>query len=595
MMSLRFLRCISRRSSFSSLSISPSLQLRNLCTVSSRSIDYEKERKEFRLDAPRLFNFSSVVERWVAVEKATGRSKERNPALWWVNDAGDEVKWSFGELLERSKKTANLLTQVCKLKRGDTVILAMERVPEWWLINLACIRSGIVVSPASTQLTSEDLLYRLEASKAAGIISDGVMAKKVDEIPDGSCRDLRVKLLIHSNAVADRRRGWTPYADLIDQASGEHEACETLSSEQMNVFFTSGTTGLPKMAVHTHGSYGLGHVITGQYWLALTEKDVFWNMSDTGWAKAYWSSLFAPWTQGSTVFSHHSARFNPERTLEILNTYPITTFCAAPTAYRIFVQKDISRFRFPSLQQTVSAGEPLNAAVIEKWMAETGHLIREGYGQTETTLLCGTLPGMKPRYGSMGKPAPGYDVKIVDSQGNVLPANTEGEIGICLHPDRPVGLFAGYQNDQERTDSSFAGDYYLTGDRGYYDDDGYFWFVSRSDDVIITAGYRVGPFEVESALIEHDSVAESAVVASPDEERGSVIKAFVVLADEYEASEQLADDLRRHVKSVTAPFRCPRKIEFVPSLPKTVSGKIRRIELRDEELRRFRAAGNGGN
>jgi len=336
------------------------------------------------------------------------------------------------------------------------------------------------------------------------------------------------------------------------------------------------------MCMHAH-SYGLAHQTTGRYWLDLKPSDLHWNLSDTGWAKAAWSSYFGPWNCGAAIFVHHTQGFSARRALELLAAQPITTFCGAPTIYRMFVQEDLARYRFPRLRHCVGAGEPLNPEVIETWRKATGLVIRDGYGQTETVILCGNYPSLEPRFGSMGKPAPGIELAVIDAEGRVLPPATEGDVAVRVKPERPPGLFLGYKGDPKKTASSFRGDWYLTGDRATVDADGYFWFVGRADDVILSAGYRIGPFEVESALIEHPAVAESAVVSSPDEQRGEIVKAFVVLAPGHEASEALAAELQAHVKQVTAPYKYPRRIEFVEELPKTVSGKIRRVELRNRE------------
>jgi acetyl-CoA synthetase/medium-chain acyl-CoA synthetase len=349
------------------------------------------------------------------------------------------------------------------------------------------------------------------------------------------------------------------------EGSGEFETADTRSDEMALLYFTSGTTGGPKMTVHTHASYPLSHLITGKYWLDLTEQDVHWNITDTGWAKAGWSSIFGPWHMGATIFAHHEERFHAKRALEILDEYPITSVCAPPTILRMFVLEDLSRYEFPSLRSVVTAGEPL-------------------YGQTETVVIVGAFRGVTPRPGSMGVAAPGFDLQVIDDDGNVLPPGREGDLAVRVKPDHPVGLFREYWKEPERTARFFKGDWYITGDRAVRDEDGYFYFVGRADDVILSAAYRIGPFEVESALLEHEAVAESAVVASPDPVRGSVVKAFIVLSPGYEPSRDLARRLQQFVKRTTAPYKYPRRVEFVTELPKTVSGKIRRAELRQREI-----------
>ncbi|MGE0544923.1 MAG: AMP-binding protein, partial [Dehalococcoidia bacterium] len=369
------------------------------------------------------------------------------------------------------------------------------------------------------------------------------------------------------------------------EAASEHEEFEPpRADEPALLYFTSGTTGYPKMVAHTHASYGIGHQITGKLWLDVTPNDLHWTLSDTGWAKAAWGCLYGPWSQGAAIFMQDATgRFDAKETLGLLETYQITSFCAPPTAYRLLVLEDLDGYDLGELRTCVGAGEPLNPEVIDAWQTGTGLTIRDGYGQTETVLLCGNLPGMEVRPGSMGRPSPGFEVAVIDDDGKPLEPGQEGDIAVRVHPQRPVGLFQEYWNDPAATAGAMRGDYYVTGDRAFMDGDGYFWFVGRADDVIISAGYRIGPFEVESALVEHPAVVESAVVASPDPVRGEIVKAFVILAPGFTASDQLTDEIQEHVKRVTAPYKYPREIEYVTELPKTISGKIRRIELRDRE------------
>ncbi|XP_077868003.1 LOW QUALITY PROTEIN: acyl-coenzyme A synthetase ACSM3, mitochondrial-like, partial [Saccoglossus kowalevskii] len=420
-----------------------------LTAISSTGFnDYELGRKDFRLDVPEYFNFAGdVLDEWAEREK-NGKRRGRHPALWWVDDDGNQLKWTFQDLQNKSKKVANILTHGCQLKRLQRVIVILPRVPEWWLFNIACLRTATILSPGTIQLTAQDIRKRLQASDAACIVTDESCADSVDQV-SSDCPKLKTKLLVSQNGKT--RSGWMDFKSLYEKASEKHECVKTHSDEPMTVYFTSGTTDEPKMCEHTHGSYGLAHVITGKYWLDLNPTDVHWNMSDTGWAKSAWSNFFAPWTQGACVFVHHTLRFDPVKSLQILNNYPITTFCTAPTVYRLFVQEDLSLYNLQSLRHTLSAGEPLD--------------------------------------------------------------------------------------DDNLTKSAFKGDYYFTGDRAVKDDDGFFWFVGRNDDVILSAGYRIGPFEVESALIEHDAVAESAVVSSPDQIRGEVVKAFVVISKDYEVKD----------------------------------------------------------
>uniref|UniRef100_G3QYL2 medium-chain acyl-CoA ligase n=1 Tax=Gorilla gorilla gorilla TaxID=9595 RepID=G3QYL2_GORGO len=490
------------------------------------------------------------------------------------------MRWSFEELGSLSRKFANILSEACSLQRGDRVILILPRVPEWWLANVACLRTGTVLIPGTTQLTQKDILYRLQSSKANCIITNDVLAPAVDAVAS-KCENLHSKLIVSENS----REGWGNLKEMMKHASDSHTCVKTKHNEIMAIFFTSGTSGYPKMTAHTHSSFGLGLSVNGRFWLDLTPSDVMWNTSDTGWAKSAWSSVFSPWIQGACVFTHHLARFEPTSILQTLSKYPITVFCSAPTVYRMLVQNDMASYKFKSLKHCVSAGEPITPDVTEKWRNKTGLDIYEGYGQTETVLICGNFKGMKIKPGSMGKPSPAFDVKIVDVNGNVLPPGQEGDIGIQVLPNRPFGLFTHYVDNPSKTASTLRGNFYITGDRGYMDKDGYFWFVARADDVILSSGYRIGPFEVENALNEHPSVAESAVVSSPDPIRGEVVKAFVVLNPDYKShdQEQLIKEIQEHVKKTTAPYKYPRKVEFIQELPKTISGKTKRNELRKKE------------
>lgn len=532
-------------------------------------IDYDKTYAEFKWEVPEYFNFArDVLDKWA--------EDPDKLAIWWVDDDGNEVKKTFAELCKRSRQLCNVLTEQ-GVKKGDVVVVIMPRLIEWWEINIACLRMGAVISPGTTQLTPKDLKYRFDSAEAVCVLTDPDNAPKVDEVRS-ECASVKSFILVGGN-----RDGWVNYEDVVSSASDVFEAANTRSDDNAILYFTSGTTGYPKMTLHTQASYGIGHIITGKYWLDLRPDDLHWNLSDTGWAKAAWSSFFGPWNCGAALFVHHTPRFDAKKTLANLEKYPITTMCGPPTAYRMFVLEDLSQYKFKNLRHVVAAGEPLNPEIIDTWEKHTGLKIRDGYGQTESVCMVGSFPCLEVRPGSMGKPSPGFVVEVIDDEGNILPRGKEGDIAVRVKPERPVGLFKEYWKNPEKTASSYRGDWYITGDRAIKDEDGYLWFVGRADDVILASGYRIGPFEVESALIEHPAVAESAVVSSPDEVRGEVVKAFVILAPGYQPSDELVKELQDHVKKVTAPYKYPRKIEFVDSLPKTISGKIRRIELRERE------------
>ena len=530
--------------------------------------DYEATKRDFRLEVPERFNFAEeVIGRWAQDPAKLG--------MWWLShDAGRERKITFAEFAERSDRFAEVL-QRSGVKPGDRVLVQLPRIPEWWEVLLGCMKAGAVAVPGTILLTPKDILYRSGLSDGVAYVCDADNAAKVDEVR-GELPHLSELFLVGQG----EREGWRSYEKEVGSASGQYRRVHTRSSDPCLIYFTSGTVGNPKMVLHTHASYPIGHVVTGKFWLDLAPEDLHLNLSETGWAKAAWSSFLGPWNMGAALFVQDArGKFNAAETLQLLENYPVTTFCAPPTAYRMLVLEDLGRYK-TSLRHCVGAGEPLNPEVIATWQRSTGHLIRDGYGQTETILLCCNFPPLEVKPGSMGKPSPTVDVAVIDDAGNPLPYDSEGDIAVRVKPERPVGLFQEYWRNPEATANCIRGDWYVTGDRAYVDGDGYFWFVGRADDVIISAGYRIGPFEVESALVEHPAVAEAAVVGKGDPMRGTIVKAYVILAPGHTANEALAIDLQEHVKKVTAPYKYPREIEFVTELPKTISGKIRRVELR---------------
>lgn len=544
--------------------------------------DYETEKEQFRIHVPEFYNFcTDIIDKWADVEKKS--SEIEKLAFWWKDDK-NEIKWTFSDLHRQSNQVANMLLNECGLLKGDRLIVILPRIPSWWLINLAAIRTGIILSPGTTQLRAGDIKHRLKLSGAKCIIADNSTRHLIDQVSE-ECPELQHKIYV--GLKSDTGSSWLNFDELQVQQQETFQNIKTRSSDPMMWFFTSGTTGNPKMTEHTHASYGLGCSLVARYFLTARHSDIIWNISDTGWAKCAWSSFFSPWLAGACVFTYHtsSTKFQVENLLQILEDCSISVLCAPATLLRLVVQHDLTVRKFNALRHCVSAGEPLNPELIEKWKRDTHLELYEGFGQTETTLLCGNYPFMKQKVGSMGKPPPGIDLQIVDDEGNVLPPDTEGNIGVRYRPQRPVGLFSKYVNDPEKTASAFLGDFYLTGDKALMDKDGYLWFISRSDDVINSSGYRIGPFEVESALIKHPAVLESAVVSSPDPLRGEIVKAFVKLVPGYEKKnvQDLIKELQEHTKAITAPYKYPRKIEFVDELPKTVSGKIRRVELRNKE------------
>ncbi|KAM7148819.1 acyl-coenzyme A synthetase ACSM1, mitochondrial isoform 1-T2 [Molossus nigricans] len=531
-------------------------------------------------DTPEEFNFASdVIDYWTQIEKEGKRGP--NPALWWVNNQGDEVKWSFRELTDLTCRTANVLTQTCDLQQGDHLALILPRVPEWWLVCLGCIRTGIIFIPGTTQMKAKDILYRLQVSNAKSIVTTDALASEVDSVAS-NCPALKIKLLVSDHS----RKGWMDFRSLIKSASPEHTCIKSKTKDPMAIYFTSGTTSLPKMAKHNHGFAFRFSLPSSRKFLQLKAADVLWCLSDPGWIMAAIGSLFTPWTAGSTVFIHHLPQFDPKVIIQTFFKYPITQYLAAPSVFRMILQENFTSLRFPTLEHCSTGGEALMPEEQEKWRQQTGLLLYQGYGQSETGLTCGTFRGMKIKPGSMGKAIPPFDVQIIDSKGNILPPNTEGTIGIRIKPTKPFGLFMCYENDPVKTAEVECGDFYNSGDNATIDEEGYIWFLGRDDDIINASGYRIGPVEVENSLAEHPAVAESAVVSSPDPVRGQVVKAFIVLTPQFLSHDpdQLTKELQEHVKSVTAPYKYPRKVEFVPELPKTVTGKIKRSELRQREF-----------
>ncbi|WP_292396005.1 AMP-binding protein [Methanoculleus sp. UBA303] len=545
-----------------------------------RPASYEDLCANFTIDVPEFYNFGfDVIDAWA--------KKDRNKlAMIWTDQKGNEKKYTFFDLMRLSNQAVNICLKY-GIKKGDRVMLMLPRTPEWWIFTIALIKLGAVYCPATTMLTPKDLKYRIQAADIRMIITLAEYAEKVEEIRE-ECPTLAVRLMVDGT-----RDGWVSYPVELDYpAPCSHKLVNlpgmhrTRSTDPLLIFFTSGTTGEPKMVVHDH-TYPLGHIVTGRLWHDLHPNDLHLTISDTGWGKSAWGKLFGQWIAGACIFVYDiRGRFHATEILPLLERYGITTFCCPPTIYRMLILADLDKFDLADMRHCCSAGEALNPEVIRAWYEGTGRMIHEGYGQTETVLCIGTFPGMKCKPGSMGRPSPGWHIELHDDDGKPVGVGEEGRIAIKLDP-RPVGLFRGYLNNEEETRRAFQDGFYYTGDKACMDEDGYFWFIGRDDDVIKSSGYRIGPFEVESALMEHPAVQEAAVVGSPDVIRGLVVKAFVVLKPGYRPSESLVKDIQKHVKRVTAPYKYPRAVEFVESLPKTISGKIKRYELREKEMKQF--------
>jgi acetyl-CoA synthetase len=497
------------------------------------------------------------------------------PALWVLDEHGGEDRLSFAQMSERSNRVANFLRQ-SGVRRGDRVLVMLPNVVPLWEITLALLKLGAVISPATTLLTPADLQDRIDRGGMAHVIAGAADAEKFARVPGPYGRI----------AVGGGAPGWIPYAEAASASPRFEPDGPTRAGDPFLLYFTSGTTAKPKMVLHTHESYPVGHLST-LYWIGLRPDDIHWNISSPGWAKHAWSCLFAPWNAGATIFIYNQSPFNAKKTLDILVRCGVTTLCAPPTVWRVLILEDLPSYPV-KLRELVGAGEPLNPEVIEQVQAAWGLTIRDGYGQTETTCQIGNSPGQPVKIGSMGRPLPGYRIALVDQEGNEA---DEGEISIRLKP-APVPLMAGYLDNPERSAELLGGDYYHTSDVARRDEDGYYWYVGRDDDVFKSSDYRISPFELESALIEHEAVAEAAVVPSPDPIRLAVPKAFIVLKPGVEPSRATALAIFRFLRERLAPYKRIRRIEFA-DLPKTISGKIRRVELRRAEEARH-AAGKRG-
>lgn len=527
----------------------------------------------FRLRIPEHFNFAfDVIDDWGA--------RDDHTAVIAVSRDGETVRnIPYSALSTDSNRFANALAGL-GVGAGSFACVVMGRVPAWYTVLFGCMKTGVISMPGTNLLTAHDIEYRVNHSGASVIVVGSEHCEKVERIRD-RCPTLATFI------VADGGRdGWLSLDRLLDEASPDLDRAafpNTRATDMMMAYFTSGTTSMPKMVPRDHG-YALAHAATGLFWMDLRRGDVHWSLTDTGWAKAAWGMLFPQMLIGTpTVLYDGATAFEPDLHLRLIGRLGVTTFCAPPTVYRLFAQQDLARYDLRSIRRSLSAGEPLNPEVMRIWKEATGTVIADGYGQTETVNIVANFPGEEVRYGSMGRPVPGFDVDVVDEEGRRLAAGEVGHIAVKVTDPWPNGLFAGYHTGAEPDTKSFRHGWYYTGDTARRDEDGYLWFVGRSDDLISSAGYRISPFEVESALIEHPAVAESAVIGKPDPVRGQIVKAYVILARGYAASEELAHEIQAFCRDLTAPYKYPREIEFVSALPKTISGKIRRVELRQNE------------
>lgn len=527
------------------------------------------ELRNLDIVKPEQFNWVRDVFEAINVKELP-----HQPALIWTNGERTET-YTYAALSTRTNKLLNLLRKH-GMQPQDVMLMQMALLPENWSCILAGIKGGFRLIPAATILGVQDIVYRFGRLMPKVVVCDSENADKIDEAELLSGKKVTLKLIVDST-----RDGWTSFSEVANE-NDRADAANTHPDDALFMYFTSGTTGMPKIVIHSHLSYPFGHLTTAS-WIGLKQGDIHYNVSQPGWAKFVWSSFFAPWNMGATIFAFHpQGRFNAAEQLATIARHKVTTFCAPPTVLRMLIQEDLTKYKL-SIRECVAAGEPLNPEIIETWKNGTGLTFRDGYGQTESTCMVANLIGKKIKFGSMGLPTFLYDVVIADDHGNILPPHEEGSICVRTGTNKPNGIFKEYFEDEEKYKSVFRHNLYYTGDKAYKDEEGYVWFVGRDDDVIKSSDYRVGPFEVESVLLEHESVQESAVVGSPHPIKGYEIKAFVILSGDYTPSQALADDIFAFSRKNLAPYKMPRIIEFVSELPKTISGKIRRVELRANE------------
>lgn len=527
----------------------------------------------YRLKYPDNFNFAYDIVDDIAI------AEPERKAMVWCNEEGEERIFTFADIKRYSDKAANMFASH-GVKKGDKVMVVLKRHYQFWFTILALHKIGAVIIPATFLLKKHDVEYRCNSAEISYIVATGQdnVQKTFDEaLPN--CPTVKKKFLVNGKA-----EGWLDFDTETELASDKWERVETNVHEPMILYFSSGTTGNPKMVLHAH-TYALGHLLTARHWHKVEADGLHLTIADTGWGKAVWGKLYGQWFMEGCIFVYDYDKFVADKILRLIEKYKVTTLCCPPTMFRFFLLEDLSNYDLSSLNYCTIAGEALNPDVFNRWYEATGIKLMEGFGQTETTLMIANLIGMEPKPGSMGKPVPQYDVDIVDENGNSVPPGVTGEIVVKTDKRKPEGLFECYYHAEERTKEQWHDGLYHTGDTAWKDEDGYYWYVGRTDDVIKSSGYRIGPFEIESVLLQHDAVLECAVTGVPDEIRGNVVKATIVLAKGWEGSAALVKELQTFVKKETAPYKYPRVIEFVDELPKTTNGKIRRAAIRETDLK----------
>ncbi|MFW6323772.1 MAG: AMP-binding protein [Desulfovibrionales bacterium] len=539
---------------------------------------YDQFLSRYEVNIPDSFNFALD---FLDVE---AKNDPERIGMVHIDPQGTRRDFDLAFFSRESSRLAGGLRKL-GISKGDRVMLILYRRVEFWIAMLALHKLGAVAVPSPALLTAHDISFRVQsAGIKAAIVEDSVSGRVVNAHAD--CPSLHALIQVGGGKCPE---GWHAYEDVLRDQPEAYAPSENKpgGTDPLLIFFSSGTTGMPKMVEHTH-TYPLGHLTTGLYWHDLHPGDLHLTLADTGWGKAVWGKFYGQWMAGASVLTwDFRGKFEPMELLSILADTQTTSFCAPPTVYRFLIRQDFSGIDLSALRHCTTAGELLNESVFHSWKEKTGLSIYEGYGQTETVLQLATFPFMKPKPGSIGKPVPGWDILLLDENGQPCPSGEEGEICVKADP-APVGLFTGYMDEPQKTAAAFRNGYYRTGDKAWMDEDGYFWFLGRTDDLIKSSGYRIGPFEVESALLTHPAVVEAAVTGVPDSIRGQAVKATVVLAEDFFPSPELITELQDHVKKVTAPYKYPRIVEFVPELPKTISGKIKRAEIRERDLNKTR-------
>ena len=546
------------------------MNIHDLFTQVRKSVANEDIHDLYKLKFTKPEYFNWVEE--VFYEMNVKCYPESQALIWRYNEK--EKIYTFQNIYEKANQFLNFLRSH-GVNKGNSIFSQIALDPANWISLLGAIKGGFILIPSSTNLTEKDIAYRFKTVFPEVAIADLANAEKIDAAEELLNRSLKLKIIVDGT-----REGWHTMDEILEKEK-EADAAHTRSDDALFYFFTSGTTGLPKIVTHTHFTLPFGHLTTSA-WIGLRFGDIHYNISAPGWAKFAYSSFFGPWNMGATILANQVDKFVAEEQLVAMEKYGVTTFCAPPTVLRLMIQEDLSAYKL-KIRQCVAAGEPLNPEIIEKWKQGTGLIVRDGYGQTESSLLAGNMPGSVIKYGSMGKPTFLYDIVIADDEGIEMPSLEEGNICVKMDKNKANGIFTGYLGEPERNDKVFKHNLYYTGDKAYKDEEGYIWFVGRDDDVIKASDYRIGPFEVESILIEHEAVVEAAVVSSPHEIRGFAVKAFVLLRQGEVPGKALAEDLFNYCNKNLATYKIPRIIEFVETLPKTISGKIRRVELRAVE------------